>query len=94
MKTRGAVNLVLSAMLLSLGSLLLAQDSSAGPDNPGKPAGAKANSSPGDAGTRNTGDKKDKSPEPPPLPNDKRLLALHLEFVKKAEKLAAEYEHN
>jgi len=30
----------------------------------------------------------------PPLPNDERLLALHLEFVKKAEKLAQEYEHN
>lgn len=32
--------------------------------------------------------------EPPPqrLPDDKRLLSLHLEFVRKAEKLALEYE--
>src|SRR5204863_8770727 len=27
-----------------------------------------------------------------PLPSDERLLALHLKFVKDAEKLAAEYE--
>lgn len=27
-----------------------------------------------------------------PLPDDKRLLSLHLDFVKKAEKLASEYE--
>ena len=37
---------------------------------------------------------KDKKPEPPPLPSDPRLLTLHREFVKKAEKLAAEYEHS
>lgn len=33
-----------------------------------------------------------KKDEPPPLPNDQRLLALHREFVLKAEKLANEYE--
>jgi hypothetical protein len=31
--------------------------------------------------------------EPAPLPNDKKLIALHTDFIKKAEKLAAEYEH-
>jgi hypothetical protein len=31
--------------------------------------------------------------EAAPLPNDKRLLALHNDFVKKAEKLATEFEH-
>ena len=36
--------------------------------------------------------KKSKGKKPPPLPNDRRLLSLHLEFVKKAEKLATEYE--
>lgn len=40
---------------------------------------------------------KDKADEAPkavarPLPDDKRLLALHLEFVKKAEQLGKEYE--
>lgn len=37
-------------------------------------------------------DSKKKKDEPPPLPNDQRLLALHREFVLKAEKLANEYE--
>jgi len=43
---------------------------------------------------RTTGEKKEKEEEPkhPPLPDDQRLLALHLEFVKKAERLAKEYE--
>jgi hypothetical protein len=38
--------------------------------------------------------KKDESETPKvrPLPDDKRLLALHLEFVKQAEKLGKEYE--
>jgi len=36
--------------------------------------------------------KKDKEPEYPPLPTDKRLLALHQKFVNDAEKLAGEYE--
>ena len=98
MKTRGVVYLALVTVLVSLGSLLVAQDDSADPDSPGKAAAANGNSSPeksaGDNGAKNNGDKKGKPPEPPPLPNDKRLLALHLEFVKKAEKLAAEYEHN
>jgi hypothetical protein len=31
--------------------------------------------------------------EPTQLPNDKKLIALHTDFIKKAEKLAAEYEH-
>lgn len=38
-------------------------------------------------------DKKKAKEEPPrPLPDDQRLLALHLDFVKKAEKLGNEYE--
>lgn len=40
-------------------------------------------------------DTKRDEPEAPksrPLPDDKRLLALHLEFVKQAEKLGKEYE--
>lgn len=37
---------------------------------------------------------KDKAPEPPPLPNDDRLLKFHQEFVKNVEKLAVEYERN
>jgi hypothetical protein len=32
------------------------------------------------------------TPKARPLPDDKRLLALHLEFVKQAEKLGKEYE--
>jgi hypothetical protein len=32
------------------------------------------------------------APKSRPLPDDKRLLALHLEFVKSAEKLGKEYE--
>ena len=38
--------------------------------------------------------KRDKAEAPKvrPLPDDKRLLALHLEFVKQAEKLGKEYE--
>lgn len=32
------------------------------------------------------------APKTRPLPDDKRLLALHLEFVKQAEKLGKEYE--
>jgi hypothetical protein len=37
--------------------------------------------------------RRERSEEPPPrLPDDKRLLSLHLEFVRKAEKLALEYE--
>jgi hypothetical protein len=32
------------------------------------------------------------APQSRPLPDDKRLLALHLEFVKSAEKLGKEYE--
>lgn len=38
--------------------------------------------------------KKGRPEEPPPrpLPDDKRLLSLHLDFVKKAEKLGLEYE--
>jgi hypothetical protein len=32
------------------------------------------------------------APKVKPLPDDKRLLALHLEFVKQAEKLGKEYE--
>src|SRR5262245_46725909 len=35
-----------------------------------------------------------KEPEPEPLPDDKRLLQLHLDFVKSAEKLATEYERD
>ena len=37
---------------------------------------------------------KDEAPTPKtrPLPDDKRLLALHLDFVKRAEQLAKEYE--
>jgi len=34
----------------------------------------------------------DKPPKPKPLPTDQRLLALHRDFVIKAEKLAADYE--
>jgi hypothetical protein len=37
---------------------------------------------------------KPESPKYPPLPNDQRLLAIHLEFVKKAEALAQEYERD
>src|SRR3954471_10939398 len=37
--------------------------------------------------------KKDEDkPKVKPLPDDKRLLSLHVDFVKKAEKLAGEYE--
>ena len=36
--------------------------------------------------------KEDDKAKVKPLPDDKRLLSLHLDFVKKAEKLAAEYE--
>jgi hypothetical protein len=36
--------------------------------------------------------KKEDKPKVKPLPDDKKLLALHLDFVKKAEKLASEYE--
>ena len=42
------------------------------------------------------GDKKrgqDDKGKSKPLPDDKRLLSLHREFVKKAENLALEYEH-
>ncbi|HTN77338.1 MAG TPA: hypothetical protein VL096_18895 [Pirellulaceae bacterium] len=35
---------------------------------------------------------KEKPPEPPPLPNDERLLKFHMEFVKSVGKLAMEYE--
>jgi hypothetical protein len=35
-----------------------------------------------------------KKNEPPPLPSDKRLLALHKSFVTEAEKLAGEYERD
>jgi len=52
-----------------------------------KPAGQKAE-------VHEPGEKKGQQPEPPPLPSDPRLLTLHREFIKKAEKLAAEYEHN
>lgn len=38
------------------------------------------------------GKKKEEKPKVKPLPDDKRLLSLHLDFVKKAEKLAGEYE--
>lgn len=34
----------------------------------------------------------DEKPEPAPLPNDQRLLALHRNFIQQAEKLALEYE--
>ena len=37
-------------------------------------------------------DEESEAPKVRPLPDDKRLLAIHLEFVKKAEKLALEYE--
>jgi hypothetical protein len=36
--------------------------------------------------------KGDDTPKARPLPDDKRLLALHLDFVKKAEQLGKEYE--
>jgi hypothetical protein len=36
--------------------------------------------------------KEDDTPKARPLPDDKRLLALHLDFVKKAEQLGKEYE--
>jgi hypothetical protein len=36
--------------------------------------------------------KEDETPKARPLPDDKRLLALHLDFVKKAELLGKEYE--
>lgn len=48
--------------------------------------------SPASKRTKRRGKKKSKGKKPPPLPNDRRLLSLHLEFVKKAEKLALEYE--
>lgn len=35
----------------------------------------------------------DREPPAPRLPDDKRLLSLHLDFVRKAEKLALEYEN-
>lgn len=38
------------------------------------------------------GKKKDEKPKVKPLPDDKKLLALHLDFVKKAMNLADEYE--
>src|SRR5690349_20648079 len=37
-------------------------------------------------------EKKEEKPKVKPLPDDKKLLQLHLDFVKKAEKLANEYE--
>ena len=37
-------------------------------------------------------DEESEAPKVRPLPDDKRLLAIHLEFVKKAEQLAKEYE--
>src|SRR5262245_40468627 len=37
-------------------------------------------------------EKKEEKPKVKPLPDDKKLLSLHLDFVKKAEKLANEYE--
>ncbi len=46
---------------------------------------------PGSAGQKNQDD--DKKKEEPPLPSDRRLLALHLEFVNEAAKLASEYEN-
>ncbi|MCE9529268.1 MAG: hypothetical protein K8R36_24740 [Planctomycetales bacterium] len=36
--------------------------------------------------------KKEEKPKVKPLPDDARLMSLHSEFVKKAEKLAREYE--
>ncbi|MGI8977680.1 MAG: tetratricopeptide repeat protein [Pirellulaceae bacterium] len=36
--------------------------------------------------------KKDEKPKVKPLPDDRRLMTLHFDFVKKAEKLANEYE--
>jgi hypothetical protein len=38
------------------------------------------------------GKKKEEKPKVKPLPDDKKLLALHLDFVKKAMNLADEYE--
>ena len=37
-------------------------------------------------------DKKEEKPKVKPLPDDRRLMTLHFDFVKKAEKLANEYE--
>ena len=36
--------------------------------------------------------KKEEKPKVKPLPDDRRLMTLHFDFVKKAEKLANEYE--
>ena len=36
----------------------------------------------------------DDKPEPPPLPTDQRLLALHRTFIQQAERLAVEYERD
>lgn len=52
---------------------------------------------PGNPNQRNNTDQgrnDKKEPELPPLPSDKRLLAIHLKFVKEAETLAMEYERD
>ena len=41
----------------------------------------------------NKGKRGERDEPPPRLPDDKRLLSLHLDFVRKAEKLALEYEN-
>ncbi len=65
------------ATLVALASALLLVVSLAGQDK-----GNKGKAKKGDAD----------APKVRPLPDDKRLLALHLDFVKQAEKLGKEYE--
>lgn len=88
MNAHSKLLMALVVLVSALVSLLVAQDRTAAEKGSAAPAAASEPTSP------TPGENKAKQPEPPPLPNDKRLLALHLEFVKKAEKLAAEYEHN
>lgn len=44
-------------------------------------------------GRQQEDDEREEEPAPPPLPADERLLALHLAFVRDAERLAREYEN-
>ncbi len=70
--------LALATGALWISGAWVASGRAADDDKPNRPAGEKL-------------DKPKKDSTPPP--NDKKLIALYSDFVKKAEKLAAEYEH-
>jgi hypothetical protein len=86
MQSRSIRTLFAACALLASGAVLIrAADEPADP--PAQPDEAKT-----DKPDKEKPDK-EKVGKPVPLPNDKKLIALHNDFIKKAEKLAAEYEH-